>query len=204
MSPRNIFIAAVAVVAIATGAWLSFKVASPPAAPNAATVLPPGNELPEFALIDHTGTAIGREFFNGSWNLVFFGFTHCPDICPMTMQVLSDARKQLQAEGFAPLPRIVLVSVDPERDTAEKLGQYVGYFGTDNVGITGDLDAIRALTGELGVWFEKSPAEGENYSVDHSAAVLLINPDAEFRALFGAPHKAENFVHDVPIIVNRK
>jgi len=204
MGPRNIFVAAVAVIAIVTGTWLSFKVASPPPAPNVATVLPTGNELPEFSLLDHTGAAIGREVFKGYWSLVFFGFTHCPDICPLTLQVLSDARKQLQADGFEPLPRIVLVSVDPERDTAEKLAQYVGYFGEENLGITGDLEEIRRLTGELGIWFEKTQVEGDTYAVNHAAAVLVITPDMEFRALFGAPHQTDDYIHDLPIIMGRK
>jgi len=203
MSPRTILVAAVAVIAIVTGTWLSFQVASPPAVPNVATVLPAGNKLPDFSLLDHTGAEIGRDVFAGHWSLLFFGFTHCPDICPMTLQVLSDARKQLQAKGHDPLPRIVLVSVDPERDTPEKLAQYVGYFGENNLGITGDLDELTKFTGELGIWFEKSEPEGDTYAVNHSAAVLMITPDMQFRALFGAPHKAENYVHDLPIIMSR-
>jgi protein SCO1/2 len=203
MGPRKIFIAAIAVIAIATGTWLSFKVASPPPAPNVATILPAGNELPEFSLLDHTGAAIGRDVFEGNWDLVFFGFTHCPDICPLTLQVLAEAKNKLTAAGFEPLPRIVLISVDPERDTPEKLSQYVGYFGDGNLGITGDLEEIRKLTNGLGIWFEKS-GDGEDYSVDHGAAVLVMDPQGQFRALFSAPHKAENYVHDLPIIMSQQ
>jgi protein SCO1/2 len=203
MSPRKLFIAAVAIIAIATGTWLSYRVASPPAAmqPRAATVLNGANAVGDFALLDHTGAAVGPDIFRGQWDLVFFGFTHCPDICPLTLQVLSDARQQLQASGFEPLPRIVLVSVDPERDSPEVLAQYVGYFGADNLGITGELDEIRKLTGSLGVYFEKRRREDGSYTVDHSSAVLLFDPKGEFRALFSSPHKAEDYVHDLPIIV---
>ena len=201
MSPRNIFVAAVAVIAIATGAWLSFRMAAPPAEPRTATLLPGGVDLPGFSLLDHTGSPAGRDVFEGYWDLVFFGFTHCPDICPLTLQVLANARAQLAAEGLEPLPRIVLVSVDPERDTPEKLAQYVGYFGDENLGITGDLDELRKLTGGLGIWFEKSALDGDNYAVDHSAAVLLIGPEGDYQAVFSAPHEAENFVHDLPIIM---
>ena len=203
MSPRNSFIASVAIIAIATGAWLSYLVMSPPPTLLTATVLPASGELPEFSLIDQDGAAIGREVFEGHWNLVFFGFTHCPDICPLTLQVLADAKKQLAATGFDRLPRIVLVSVDPERDTPEILARYVGYFGDDNLGITGNLEEISKFTKGLGIWFEKS-GDGENYSVDHSAAVLLINPDGQFKALFGAPHEADNLVHDLPIIMSQQ
>jgi protein SCO1/2 len=201
MSSRHRFIAIVAGVAIATGAWLSYQVMTPPATPKTATLLPAPGTLPEFSLLDHNGNAIGRDVFSGHWSLVFFGFTHCPDICPLTLQVLADARKQLSETGIDKLPQIVLVSVDPERDTPELLGQYVSYFGDDNLGITGDLEEIRKLTGGLGVFFEKAAVDGENYSVDHSAVVLVFNPRGQFHALFSAPHLADNFVHDMPLIM---
>lgn len=203
MNPRNIFIATVAIAAIAMGAWLSFQAASPPAEPRAATILPGANELPDFDLLDHTGDAIGAGVFSGHWDLVFFGFTHCPDICPLTLQVLAAAKKQLAANGVEPLPRIVLVSVDPERDTPEKLAQYVTYFGEDNLGITGDLDEIRKLTNGLGIFFEKNVQDDGSYTVDHSAAVLVFDPEGQFRALFGSPHEVDNYVHDIPIITSQ-
>jgi len=101
------------------------------------------------------------------------------------------------------LPRIVLVSVDPERDTPESLAQYVAYFGDDNLGITGDLAELRKLTNGLGIYFEKTTGDGENYSVAHAAVVLVINPDGQLKALFSAPHEAGNFVHDLPIIMSQ-
>ena len=201
MSPKSSFIASVAIIAIATGAWLSYQVMLPPPAPRTATILPAPGDVPEFALVDHSGSAIGRDVFKGHWNLVFFGFTHCPDICPLTLQVLADAKQQLAGKGQDPLPRIVLVSVDPARDTPELLNQYVAYFGEDNLGITGDLAELRKLTSGLGIYFEKSAIDGDNYSVDHSAVVLVINPDGQLHALFGAPHDADEFAHDLPIIM---
>ncbi len=204
MSIRNLFIATVAIVAIGTGAWLSYQLMSPSAPPQWATVLPAHGELPEFALLDHSGQPFGRDGFEGRWDLVFFGFTHCPDICPATLQVLASARTQLAEAGQQPLPRIVLVSVDPERDTPEVLSQYVGYFGDDVLGITGDLDELQKLTRGLGIFFQKAAPDGDNYSVDHSAVVLVINPKGQLHALFSAPHKIENFVHDLPIIMSRR
>ena len=201
MSPKNLFIAVVAILAIVTGAWLSYQVLVPPPVPQTATVLPTPGELPEFSLVDHNGQAIGRDVFSGQWDMVFFGFTHCPDICPLTMQVLAHVRQQLADSGQETLPRVVLVSVDPERDTPELLGQYIDYFGDDNLGITGELDELRKLTRALGIFFEKSILDGDDYSVDHSAVVLIINPSGQFHALFGAPHDAVDFVHDMPIIM---
>ncbi len=204
MNPRNTFIAIVAVVAIGTGAWLSSIVMRPAPSLQTATILPAPAELPEFSLVDQNERPIGRDIFEGHWNLVFFGFTHCPDICPLTLQVLANAKRQLAANGQQPLPRIVLVSVDPERDTPEVMRQYVGYYGDDNIGITGALDEIRKLTGGLGIFFEKSGLDEVDYSVAHSAVVIVINPHGQFHALFSAPHEAGNFVHDLPIIMGNR
>jgi len=201
MTPRNLFITGVAVIAIITGAWMSWKIAVPPPEPAVAKILPVAIELPEFALLDHTGQPVGRDVFAGQWDLVFFGFTHCPDVCPLTLQVLASAKQQLADAGARNLPRIVLVSVDPERDTPERIAQYVGYFGDGNLGITGALDEIRKLASGIGIYFEKSAGDGDDYSVDHSAAVLVIDPDGRFSALFGSPHKVEDFVHDLPIVM---
>ena len=132
---------------------------------------------------------------------MFFGFTHCPDICPTTLQVLAAAKSALDEQGISPLPRIVLVSVDPERDTPEILDKYVGYFGAGNLGITGPLEGIQALTKELGIYFNKQAGDDGNYLVDHSAAVLLIDPEARFSALFSGPHAVGDYVHDLPILM---
>jgi protein SCO1/2 len=201
MNSRRLIILVVAIAAVAAGTWTSYHIVSPPPVPKMATVLPAPVELPEFSLLDQDGHSVGRDVFKGQWDLVFFGFTHCPDICPMTLQVLASARRQLDEAGQDPLPRIVLVSVDPERDTPEAMRQYVDYFGEGNLGITGDLDEIRKLTDSLGIFFAKVPREDGDYTVDHSAVVLLVNPRGEFHALFGAPHSAGNYVHDLPIIM---
>jgi protein SCO1/2 len=203
MSPRNLFIVGVALFAIVTGAWLSYQVMSPPPVPRTATVLPGSAELPDFSLVDQNGATIGRDVFRGQWDLVFFGFTQCPDICPLTLQILATAKQQLADNGQDPLPRIVLVSVDPERDTPELLARYVAYFDTDSLGITGELDELRKLTNSLGIFFEKVFSDDGNYTVNHSAVVLLINPDGRFHAVFGTPHEAANFVHDLPIIMSK-
>lgn len=202
MRLRNIIIAIVAGSAIGMGAWLSYQLATPPAQPQRATILPVTMELPDFALLDETGATIGADAFVGQWSLVFFGFTQCPDICPLTLQVLSSARRALSDSGQEPLPQIVLVSVDPERDTPEVMQTYLGNFGDGTKGVTGELDELQKLTKSLGIFFAKSVREDGSYSVDHSAVVLVINPDGQFHALFGAPHEIDNFVHDLPIIMN--
>ena len=200
MGPKNFVVAIVLAIALSAGIFVATRLQAPPAL-NTAFVLPAATPLPEFSLVDQAGSVVTRDSFRDRWDLVFFGFTHCPDICPATLQILAVARNELAAAGQEPLPRIVLVSVDPERDTPELMGKYVDYFGDGNLGITGSLDEIRKLTSGLGIYFEKQAGESDDYAVDHSAAVLVINPDGEFHALFSGPHIIENYVHDVPLIM---
>ena len=117
------------------------------------------------------------------------------------MTVLGQAKRQLAAQGREPLPRVVLVSVDPERDTPEAMARYIAYFGDDNLGLTGDLDELGKLTDALGVFFQKSGDDDVAYGVDHSTVVLLIDPRGRLKALFTAPHDVANLVHDLPLIM---
>ena len=203
MTARNLFIAGVAFIAIATGTWLSLHLAKPPPETRSATVFPEPGELPQFSLLDQAGNPIDRSAFEGQWDLVYFGYTNCPDICPLTLQELAKVRKQLIAEGKE-APRIVFVSVDPERDTPDVVAKYVAYFGDGNLGITGDLEEIRKFAGGLGIFFAKGREEGGIYSVDHSSVVLVVDPQAKLRALFSAPHKADDYLHDLPVIMARR
>lgn len=208
-SNTGIFLAvAFVAIALAGGAWLILTAREGPAQqPQFATVLPQGRPLPEFALMDHDGRPFTLDDLRGHASLVFFGFTHCPDVCPATLQKLTVARRQIAEkmpesadEGDAALPEIVLISVDPERDTPEILEKYVEYFGDGITGVTGTVDEIRALTADLGIFFEKS-GSGDNYTVNHSTAVLYVNRDAELQALFSTPLSIEAFVHDVPLLI---
>jgi protein SCO1/2 len=200
MKLKNLIFAIVLGGALATGTFVAIKM-NQPAEPQAAFIVPLPGELPEFSLLDQTGAEVNAETFRGQWDLVFFGFSNCPDVCPTTLQTLASVRRELAAAQIAPLPRIVLVSVDPERDTPELLGQYVDYFGTDNLAVTGDLEEVIKLTSALGIYFEKASTEDGSYGVDHSAAVLVLDPNGKFSALFGAPHVVADYLHDLPIIM---
>ncbi len=200
MGPKNFFIAIVVATALAAGIFTAVRL-NQPAELEAAFALPAPTPLPEFSLLDQFGNVVTRDTFTGQWDLVFFGFTHCPDICPATLQILAQVKQQLAGADQEPPPRIVLVSVDPERDTPEQIGRYVAYFGDGNLGVTGSLDELKKLTSALGIYFEKRPGEADNYSVDHSAAVLVIDPDGGFSALFSAPHVVAEYTHDLPILM---
>ena len=171
--------------------------------PAFATIWPSPMPLPDLQLVDQDGRPIGRTDLDGNWHLVFFGFTHCPDICPATLQQLSMARQQLIELG-AEVPEIILVTVDPERDTPKVMASYVGHFGPGVSGLTGELSELRKLTTTAGIFFEKVPGDDGAYTVDHSAVVLLLNDDAAIHASFSAPHEIENFVQDLPIVMGSK
>ncbi len=202
MNPRKLIFAVLIGCSIAAGLFVSMK-SRVPVEPQAAFIIPIPTELPEFALLDQFGNAVNADTFRGQWDLVFFGFTHCPDICPATLQILASVNRELIDSGSTSVPRIVLVSVDPERDTPDVLGKYMGYFGADSLGITGELEEIQKLTAALGIYFSKVATDDDNYVVDHSAVVLAINPDGEFYALFSTPHEIANYVHDLPLLMAR-
>ena len=202
MRPRNFLVAFVLGIAIAAGIWVSVSLRGPAARPNAATILPEPIELPQFSLLDQHGQSIGKDVFAGEWDLVFFGFTNCPDICPLTLQLLSQVKVRLAEAKHEPLPRIVFVSVDPQRDTPAAIDSYISFFGKDYLGITGELDELRKLTSALGIFFEKN--DGDDYVVDHSVVVLVIDPQSRWSALFGGRHRIDDLVHDLPLIMARE
>lgn len=157
--------------------------------------------IPEFTLADAAGRPFTRERLLGRWSFMFFGYTHCPDICPMTMAILANTAKAIDenaADGSAAPYQVIFVSVDPERDEPEQLNAYVSYFNPDFVGVTGDRSAIESLTSELGILHVRvpDPNNAGNYLVDHSASILLVNPAGELEAILSAPHSAEVMASD--------
>ena len=140
----------------------------------------------EINLVDHHGKPFTRANFEGRWTLVFFGFTFCPDICPTTMAFLNQLMANLEGTE-AEDTQVVMVSVDPARDTVEQLSKYVPYFNPDFVGVTGEFLEIHRFATGLNTPFRKVPGGGEDYLVDHSANVVLINPRGDYHGFFKSP-----------------
>ena len=159
--------------------------------------------LPDFELVAHDRRAFGRDDLNGHWSLLFFGYTHCPDICPITLQTLADAVGQIGDADVRDALRIYFVSVDPERDSPARLTEYVTYFDPAFTGLTAPLEHLRPLTRALGIAHDfRNRTDGASaYDVDHSSAIVLINPDAEFAGIFGAPHDPAALARDLTRIV---
>lgn len=164
-----------------------------------ATVFPEPAALPEFHMVDQDGAAFTRESLLGHTSLLFFGFTHCPDICPATLQQLAFARRELAGRrgNAGRLPEIILISVDPERDTAAILKAYTAHFGEGVSGVSGDAAELQKLASTLGIYYAREDTAGPDYNVSHSTAVLLINREAELQALFTAPLDTEALVSDL-------
>ncbi len=157
-----------------------------------ATVLPRPRSLPAVTLTAPDGRRWTTSDLSGNWHFLFFGFTHCPDVCPMTLADLAGTLQRLADNGTRPLPGVVFVSVDPGRDTPERLGDYVSHFHDDVVGLTGERDAIDTLTSALGISYTlHAPDANGDYAVDHSAAILLLDPEGRLRALWQPPHGRE-------------
>lgn len=191
-----------AALAGATTAWISMRGRSAPPVLEQATLLDHARPLPEFELTDHAGRAFQRASLRGHWTLMFFGFTNCPDVCPTTLATLADVRRQLAQLPASDQPLIAFLSVDPARDTPEALGRYVAHFDTQFLGVTGPPEAIEALTKSLGVAVSVGAASQDgNYTVDHTAAIFLVDPTVAYAAVFGSPHAANVIARDYRSIV---
>lgn len=149
-----------------------------------------------FQLIDHDDKAFDINRLRGRWSFLFFGYTHCPDVCPMTLVTYKEIHQQL-LKRLKPVTDIqfIFISVDPQRDTPELLKQYVGYFHPDFIGVTGTPRALRDFTQPLGIFYREVERPGEGtYWVEHSGSILLIDPQVRLSALFPAPHHPRDLV----------
>lgn len=143
----------------------------------------------DFELLDANGEAFTREQLQGKWSLIFFGFTQCPDICPLTLLDLQRLIPTLP-EDIAAQTQVILVSLDPARDTPEVLKDYINAFSADFLGVTGDFLTIRRFANEVNVAFAKVVQE-DDYTVDHSGNIVLINPMGDYQGFFKPPFEVE-------------
>jgi len=139
--------------------------------------------LRDLELLDHNAAAFTPENLQGQWSLIFFGFTNCPDICPLTMHELGGFYRDLADGPYAHDTQVIMVSVDPFRDTTESVREYVKAYHQDFVGVTGEFGDISDFARQLFIAHSQPPREPEtagNYLIDHSGYVLMINENGDY------------------------
>ncbi len=170
--------------------------------PRTGAILRPEPLVGEFALVDQERHPVTRKTFEGRWSLLFMGFTHCPDVCPTTLALLTAVDARLRAQGKT--VQTVFLSADPERDTPQALATYLANFGSDLIGVTGEKAELDKLCDSLGLAYVKNPGVDGQYTVDHSAALVLIDPQARVAAYFQPPHDADRLVADLGTAITSK
>lgn len=160
----------------------------------------------QFSLMGTDQQSFDNSSLQGKWTLMFFGFTNCGFLCPTTMAELAKMYRILEDKGVKALPRVVMVSIDPERDDQEKLKHYVASFHPAFYGARGDEAAISSIAREMGIAYakiiEKNNPDPKIYDVQHSGAVMLFNPQGELNAFFTTPHHADLLAKDYLLLVS--
>ena len=176
-----------------------------------ATVLKVPVPIFQISLTDHNGQNFRVRGFAKKWTFMFFGYTHCPDVCPMALVDLNAVYHNLVEKGDRIFKKynidtqFILVTVDPQRDTAGELKEYIPYFNKNFIGLTAEPDMIEKLAQPLGVSYIRMPgkdSEGDYY-IDHSSSFLLIDPLGRLRAYFPPPHDPEQVAEDFRRIRNK-
>lgn len=169
---------------------------------QAVTLFPQPRTLPPFSLRQSDGTQLASGELNGHWTLVFLGFTFCPDVCPTTLTELAQAQNQWKSLPDSTRPRVLFVSVDPERDTPTRIGEYAHAFHPDTLAATADVPALEQFAKSLGFVFMKVPGQGfaenpKDYSMDHSSAIAVLDPQGRLTGLIRPPFKPQAIAADM-------
>jgi protein SCO1 len=157
-------------------------------APQTATELPEPRPLADVRFTDKAGRAARLSDFKGEYTLLFFGFTNCPDVCPLTLSMLAQVRADVASRAPSFTPRVLFVSVDPNRDTPERISAYLNGFDSEFAGVTASDAELEPLRKALGVAVEKHQHDGADYNVVHNSAVYVLDENAEWIAVSTGPH----------------
>jgi protein SCO1/2 len=158
-----------------------------PASLKAVRLFPSPRAIPGFALEQSDGTPLTPDELRGRWTVVFLGFTHCPDVCPTTLTELAQAQAAWEPLPEARRPRILFVSVDPGRDTPAKTGEYAAYFNPATLAATAPEPALGQFAAGLGLVYMKVATNDGDYTMDHSSALVVIDPQGRQAGLIRPP-----------------
>ncbi|RZQ56008.1 SCO family protein [Pseudidiomarina tainanensis] len=189
---QKLLISVVALIALVAGVVIYNTLPKPQ---PQALVYEPARALAPFTLESSLGSDVTNDDLKGQWTLLFTGYTFCPDICPTTMADLRQALPELTKQADEPV-RVWMISVDPQRDTVKRVTDYASFFGEEFVGVRAEHKELYPFVNGLGLMYS-IPEQGEtDYLVNHSAAIVLVNPDGERQAIF----KAEHVMGEVPTV----
>ena len=209
MSKRTLPLLIIAVLAAAGGLWAAQGLfgpvtgnttATPSPAVTSITLMSTPRVLPAFSLQQSDGTALTTEKLRGHWTVVFVGFTHCPDVCPTTLAELNAAQKQWAVLPAANRPRVLFVSAYTERDTPKITGDYAHAFNPDTLAATAPLPQLEAFTRSLSLVFMKvagPSGDAADYSIDHSAALIVLDPQARMAGVISPPFDPKAIAADL-------
>lgn len=209
---QNVLIGMIAVISLVLGVFIAVKIAPPGAeAPRYMQVYPQARELKDFALYDQHGEVMDKARLADKWTLAFVGYTFCPDICPTTLAELKRIYPTLkELNGDNPI-QVLFLSVDPARDTQPRLLEYVNFFNEEFIAASGEHKELFPLVRSMGMMYSiADDTSNPNYLVDHSASVVVINPQGQVMGRF-KPHlepgkiavsDGEQILTDMPLLVN--
>lgn len=204
---KFLYYAAAAVIAVFIGLGVGYWTygRQPTMTDDSVLLLHPSKPLPAFGLVTDAQLPFTLASLHNHWSLLYFGYSHCQDVCPATLADLSKVYTLLANLPAASRPWVYFISLDPKRDTPALLARYVRYFNSKFMGVTGAVDQLHLLTHSLGVAFAYNPPDQTgNYSVEHSSVVFLINPSAQETAIFTSPIIPLHIANDYRIILNQR
>jgi protein SCO1/2 len=193
----------VAAFAAAIGLWLGQRFLSAPTQPKLqnAVLYPSPRAIPDFHLTQTNGAPLTLDSWRGRWDVIYFGYASCPDVCPTTLATFKAVWRELQARKLTGNVRFNFISVDPQRDTPELLGKYVSFFNPDFIAATGSDDQLTGLTRSLGLIYSRTTDATGNIEVDHSGSAVIVDPKGELIGLFRPPFEARAVAADLTTLM---
>jgi len=183
------------IAGVMLGAWLSNNPAKNSV--DIPELLSEPRPLTTVTLTTHKNSPLNLKSLSGKWSFLFFGYTNCPDVCPTTLSELNSTHQQLSADptitksGVLNDTQFIFISVDPERDTPKYLADYITYFNDSFIAATGTKEQLTNITTQFGIKHSRGDETLDGYLVNHSSAVMLVNPQNQYYARFKAPHYSE-------------
>jgi len=191
----------VAFSAMGAGIFFGTQQRSPDLSTLSGFSYPVPEKLQSVDLIDQNNGPLTEEHFKNRWTFIYVGYTFCPDACPLSLNVLNQTAQLLDKEEL-PTAHTLFVSVDPERDTPERLKDYTEYFNNNFRGATGTPEKIKQFADQVSALYSVPDDRSDpNYLVDHSSSIILINPNASVQAIFTPPQSAESLAKDFALLV---